>query len=641
MDIISTTCGMYYKPDNATSWNYSHLPSFNSVLPIGNDFLIGTRNGIYKVFQNGTWESQLLFSATDVHSICGRNGLLFAGMEHLGLFKSENSGLNWQWSGDGLPMDTVWGPTGYYYLSHVYNILSLESGLYAGTQKGVYFSANNGAQWTNINQGFPIGRCKHLFFSGGYIFASIDDKLYKTLPSFISWSLAFSGNLINDIAGNETFRLLATESGVFINSNQGTSWVAWNEGLNSSSILSVSMVYDTCLAGTATSGLYYRVIGDPEWQSLNEGIVCSQVGPMDQIGTNIIAGDYRDLYRTDDQGNHWQTISVPQSVRWLTSIAVNNNVLLASMTYPAWPPENAGIYSSSDFGTNWQLASNLTYWDDPYRLYSYQNELYAWENQFLYVSTDQGVHWNDIGYPSQYCNNVNAVYRYDNKLFVGTCNQLLVSTDGGNNYSEVTNGLPENFDVFSLNGEGDFILAYGSYRFFVSLDGGNEWSEITSWNPNKYCYAMKVYDGNIILSSDDGLYLSSNTGHSFVHLPAIRNVAISNLIISGEYLFAGTQNNGVWKRKLSELPLTVNPLPNHPDFNITPNPSEGLFQITVPGENPDSIKLKIQNSRGQVVFNDVLSSKTNMVDLRQFESGLYFVTIISDDWQSTRKVVVL
>lgn len=638
-DALSTSCGLYFKSGNDTSWEFSHLSSCKTILPYLDGFLVGNNNGVFKVFLDGTWQSQLLFSGSTTNVIKSKENMLFAGCEMMGLYKSIDEGQNWASSNSGLPIDTGWYPGGYYYYNHVYDILIHESGMYAGTQKGVYFSDDNGSHWNAINQGLPIGKYEHLFSSGGYLYASIDGNLYKTLPDPISWSLAFSGAKINDIAGNETFRMLATESGVYINSNQGTNWVAWNEGLNGFPVLSASMVSDTLLAGTLASGLFYRKYGDPAWQSMNEGIVCSPVGPLECNESMIFAGDFKQIHKTTDGGQNWQILNIQQSVRWLTSIAVNSEMLLASMTCPAWPPENAGIYNSTDFGLNWQLASNLPYYDDPYRLYLYEDELYAWENERLFVSHDFGFSWTDITIPSQFCNNVNAVYHSDGKLFVGTCGELLVSTNGGNTYNEVTNGLPANFDVFDLNGDGDLIVAYANFRIYVSQDGGTSWEERPAWNPNNYCYAIEIYQGNIILSSINSLYLSSNTGNSFVQYPGIDNVIITNLMISGDYIYAGTQNNGVWKRQLTEFPLDVAEIQHKSVISVWPNPTTGLITVTIPETTVQGQRIVIKSSTGQTVINAVLSDPANNIDLSLLNPGFYFITLISDTESKTLKIV--
>jgi PKD repeat protein len=81
----------------------------------------------------------------------------------------------------------------------------------------------------------------------------------------------------------------------------------------------------------------------------------------------------------------------------------------------------------------------------------------------------------------------------------------------------------------------------------------------------------------------------------------------------------------------------------NPVVNIFPNPSHGLFNLTM-NSMPREVNMTVMNPQGQVVRAEVLISRagtiSEQVDLSDFPKGLYFIRLTTEQFTQVEKVVV-
>ena len=76
------------------------------------------------------------------------------------------------------------------------------------------------------------------------------------------------------------------------------------------------------------------------------------------------------------------------------------------------------------------------------------------------------------------------------------------------------------------------------------------------------------------------------------------------------------------------------------DFQIFPNPSEGIFNIKWESKGRD-MKLTLYDITGKTILSKTAIKKDNFnIDLHNFSSGIYFLTLKTTNKIVTKKLVV-
>ncbi|MFD3001350.1 T9SS type A sorting domain-containing protein [Pontibacter toksunensis] len=77
---------------------------------------------------------------------------------------------------------------------------------------------------------------------------------------------------------------------------------------------------------------------------------------------------------------------------------------------------------------------------------------------------------------------------------------------------------------------------------------------------------------------------------------------------------------------------------------IYPNPSTGIFTISLRNLDTRKVELRIMNVIGNEIFHETLTSGDaqfqKTVDLNRFAKGLYYVKLEADGYSTVRRVVV-
>ena len=179
-------------------------PDFYSVLPLADGTIIsgwGTR----------IWGAGSLTASGNFTSITqDMSGVLFAGNQADGVFRSSDNGTNWAPVNSGLTNLSIYA-------------LARDSinQVYAATYRGVFRTSNSGQSWINISNG---------------------------LPSAPTQAIAVSP---------EGILYVGTSAGVYV--NNGTFWEPWSDGLAVQDVPAIAVDRDqSVLAGTWGGGMFSR-----------------------------------------------------------------------------------------------------------------------------------------------------------------------------------------------------------------------------------------------------------------------------------------------------------------------------------------------------------------------------------------------
>ena len=162
----------------------------------------------------------------------------------------------------------------------------------------------------------------------------------------------YGGN-INCIASDGTNIFAGTNGqGVFLSSNNGSSWTAVNNGLPG-----WSPVYSFAISGTNIfAGIYGGVFlssnNGSSWTAVNNGLTNNTVSSLAISGTNIFAGTYGDgVFLSSNNGSSWTAVNngLPANTD-VYSFAISGTNIFAGT--------NVGVFLSSNNGTSWTAVNN-------------------------------------------------------------------------------------------------------------------------------------------------------------------------------------------------------------------------------------------------------------------------------------------
>jgi photosystem II stability/assembly factor-like uncharacterized protein len=253
-----------------------------------------------------------------------------------------------------------------------------------------------------------------------------------------------------------------------------------------------------------------------------------------------------------------------------------------------------GVYLSTNNGINWKKVSKGITYENVIELAASGSYLFAGSFSGLFRSSDSGNNWTAInnGITNQ---SIRKLYVSGNNIFAGTADGIFLSSDNGDNWSPVNEGLTEKY-VTSLAGYGTYLFAGNYLGMFRSSNNGGSWTKIndvriksirdiaisdtnifvsvtgegifkssdngTNWIAlNNNLTSMDIekitfYGKNIFAGSGDwGVELSTNYGERWTVISSGIDYwyEIASLIVTDDYIFAGTNNGTIYRRPLTDL----------------------------------------------------------------------------------------
>jgi photosystem II stability/assembly factor-like uncharacterized protein len=340
---------------------------------------------------------------------------LYAGTPGGGVFKSTDSGSTWAASNAG--------PTSLYAWALAINP-SNPATLYAGTWGDwVFKSTDSGGTWaptgpTNLSvEALAINPATPTTLYAG----TWNSGVFKSTDSGATWAAASAG--LRDVFYLPVYpRALAinpttpatlyaglsdsttnAKGGVFKSTDSGGTWVAANNGLASTSVVSLAInpaTPTTLYAGTWDSGVFKSTDSGGTWTAINTGltnlsVVVLAINPRTPDTLYVSTEDPysftpdAEIFKSTDSGGTWTAANKGLPISPIFALAINP-------TNPAtlYAGTNFGVFKSTDSGVTW-AAANTPQWQvtalaiNP----STPATLYAGTNFGVFKSTDSGGTW--------------------------------------------------------------------------------------------------------------------------------------------------------------------------------------------------------------------------------------------------------
>jgi hypothetical protein len=204
----------------------------------------------------------------------------------------------------------------------------------------------------------------------------------------------------------------------------------------------------------------------------------------------------------------------------------------------------AVLLSSAQLYSQWVnvpngLSTNKIFWT----LASSGNNVFAGNNNGVYISTNDGTSWSltSLDKPgfSLLADGVN--------LYAGTIHGVYLSTNNGNNWTQL---VVTTYSVWGLAKNGDNIFAgtngNGVYR---STNNGQNWEQ-TSLSTNKVVSSMAVIENNVFAGdwTSPTVWVSTDNGINWIvtYLGGEYPRVVLSLAAKGSNIYAGTDNDGIF-----------------------------------------------------------------------------------------------
>jgi hypothetical protein len=272
-------------------------------------------------------------------------------------------------------------------------------------------------------------------------------------------------------------------------------WVQVSISANVSAlVVSGSDIFAGGLNGT-NGGLFLSTNNGSSWTEADSGLN-SGVSALAVMGNNIIAGLMGDcghipsgggICRSTNKGTSWTYISGYLPVSCLT---VNGTYVFAGILGAYC----GGVGLSADSGktwgdTNYGLPHNPHGGRVPILSIAARDSnvfagtdgsfTYSLTDPNIYLSINNGANWTAInsGLPNT---PVMSLLTNGNNLFAGTTVGVFISTDNGTSWTPANTGLPDSISVYSFTFSGSTILAGTSKGVFLSGNNGTSWADFNT-----------------------------------------------------------------------------------------------------------------------------------------------------------------
>ncbi|GEM_PF-940698 len=558
----STPYSLYRSNDRGASWydlvNRSNYGSISALATMGTDVFAGTINsapapgGVFRSTDGGaTWvESNAGLADTDIRAFGTSGSTLFAVTQTAGLFRSIDRGSTWTPANNGLSD------------SNVTAIITIGTDIFAVADSTIFRSADQGVDWTALSGGPSHQLITGLTASGSSLFASTNAGLYRSDDLGASWNaLGIISPYLLSLAsvGNELYAGGASDGtssgGLFRSNDEGITWTEADSGIPpGSSVATICAMGNVLFAGGSQQQQYY--------DAPSSGI-----------------------YRSFDQGNTWATVPV--------GAGIDSGGILGSGTPVTFIASGGVLYAS------------LGYFDGCSGTYIDGSLVRSTDSGMTWTSAALGLGGNGYG-PA---NSVNTLAANGSDLFAVWGNEyddggLFQSEDSGSDWYRVNSDLYPN--SFGFIGKVTFVGGYfGVYR---SVDSSVTWQQVNFGLQDTAVSSMATDGNRLFVATPSGVFFSNDLATRWKNmsdgLPS--NAEISTLLVTGNFLYAGTANSGVWRRPLSDFPPVAAPAAvsdnTGREFAASyPNPFSGSTSILVHAPVAGWATISIVNSLGATI----------------------------------------
>lgn len=260
--------GVFRSSDLGKHWaeaNVGLVPTdVNALAMDGQNLFVGTElQTMYRSTDEGlNWTHYNIGNSRFTRAFAKIGSYFYAASNDYGVFRSTDDGLTWEAFNSGLTD------------LQILSITTDGVDLYAGSSaKGVFRLAQNASTWTELNSGFPQG-VRSLSVDNSGIWAGTGGGIFYSKDTGMTWSLMDTGltnNYINVLIKTNNHLYAGTSGGgLFKSTDSGMNWISINNGLPSgASIAALIIIGNAIFAGAEAGGVFFSIDSGKSWKSAN------------------------------------------------------------------------------------------------------------------------------------------------------------------------------------------------------------------------------------------------------------------------------------------------------------------------------------------------------------------------------------
>lgn len=459
----------------------------------------------------------------------------------LGLIISNDGGVSWSIVDDleGIAVQDV--------SFHPTDPLQMVVGTQVGQ---VFQSTDGGEDWTEMPATplTNIARISHNPYQPSEVWISFAEGtgLYKTTdPNFLIWQDVTPEDFRNNLA-TVMFITFTSEDSIYIFQHHSVDGgLSWQRFGPLTSYGEIKFNPDNSLIGYIgdnSYGVYKTMDGGQTWEIKNQGLTGMTAFQVDTSRINplriyALFGDSPGVYRSDDGANSWTFLPL-DSFDHVN--AVREDPFNSQMVYLAG---GSGFYTSTNAGLSWlNIGWNISQpWEggpgylepDPYQsghlLVGFNigsDAFHLHDRGQLYSSSDFGTNWQPITVTqSMDLGTINRIIFHpeiEGLVYIATGGTgVYQSTNGGGSWTRIDDLQQPDMQMatditIATHPQPMLLVGTGPQYPFRSLDGGVTWEHTTGLNGGARAYLF--LDGNstrLYAATFAGLYFSSDAGDTW------------------------------------------------------------------------------------------------------------------------------
>jgi photosystem II stability/assembly factor-like uncharacterized protein len=444
--------------------------------------------------------------------------------------------------------------------------------------KGVYYSDNQGSNWTAINdvntENIPGKASFSYNKSTDELMVANTSGVFKLSTAKSSTTANYSKVLaptnanINSISNNGGFWYVATNKGVQVSSSNQIFWMEMNDGLPADvNVNMVTLFKKSGIAGTENSGIF-KIVGIVPyvWGDANTGFNNMKTNSFATNNAKLIyVANERGVYVTKDLANSYTKIN-----KGLTdSLHVNDLVIFGSKAFAV--TENAGVFVTDTAANVWSTFNKGLTNMAIEKVFASKGFVYVICSTGNVYETNGTADWKLIqaGLPAG-SEPVSLAFLGGKVYLAAHGHGAFVKPEGSGEWTDINKNLPtDHLTSITALGTNVYVGAHHG-GVYVSDIHNIDWKATAETSidhtemlgldgaaiqalGNYGGYVFASYKGGLLATSDEGKTWQAG-GNQF-NLPSFTDV--NKIGFAGERVFVTTENNCIYSNKLSELPLNV------------------------------------------------------------------------------------